>query len=238
MVGTPVAFIRGALAVLPLALANIPFAIAYALAAAAAGLSPLEAMGLSVFVFAGSAQFVSVGLIGAGAGPVALAGAVLLVNLRHLLLGAALAPALRGTALRRRLGLAAFLTDEAFAVSIRPLREGAGVPFLAGAEIGLFIVWQASVALGVLLGASWRFPAWVPFDMVLPLSMLALLVAVARGARDYGIAAIAGGVATVAALAGAGGFATLIGIGGGALAGAVWPEGARARGPVATGMPE
>lgn len=233
-------FWAGALAVLPLALANTPFAIAYALAAAAAGLTPLQAVGLSVLVFAGSAQFVSVGLIGAGAGPLALAGAVLLVNLRHLLLGAALAPSLRGTGARDRLWLAAFLTDEAFAVSIRPLREGAGVWFLAGAEIGLFVVWQSSVAVGVLLGASWRFPDSVPFDMVLPLSMLALLVAVARGARDYAVAAVAGAVATGAALAGAGGFATLVGIGVGAVAGAVMPAGARAHeaGPAATGMPE
>jgi predicted branched-subunit amino acid permease len=215
--------LRGFAAVLPLSLANVPFALAYALAAKAAGLGPAQAMGLSLLVFAGSAQFVSVGLIGAGAGPFALGAAVLLVNLRHLLLGAALAPRLAGVRLPARAALAFGLTDEAFAVSIRPLEAGRSVAFLAGAEAGLFVVWQGSIAVAALLGAGWQLPRWLPFDLVLPLSMLALLVAVARGARDYAIAAVAAVAASGAALAGAGAFASLVGIATGAVAGALAP---------------
>lgn len=220
--------LRGALAVLPLALANVPFALAYALGAAAAGLSSFQAVALSLLVFAGSAQFVSVGLIGTGAGPLGLAGAVFLVNLRHILLGAAVAPSLEGVGLRGRAALAYGLTDEAFAVSIRPLESGASPAFLVGAEVGLFFVWQGAVAAAAWLGTGLQLPAWVPLDMVLPLCMLALLVAVARGGHDYMVAATAAVVAAATALAGAAGWAPLAGIVAGALLGALASGTARA----------
>lgn len=212
---------RGFAAVAPLGVANVPFAVAYALGAAAAGLTPFQAAGLSVLVFAGSAQLVSVGLIGAGAGPLALAGAVLLVNSRHLLLGAAIGPYLRSVGHAGRAALAFGLTDEAFAVSIRQLARGSSPAFLVGAEAGLFLCWQTSVASAAYFGAALPMPAWVPMDLVLPLSMLALLVAVARGPRDLAVALVAAAVATGTVLAGAGAWATLAGIAVGAAVGAL-----------------
>jgi predicted branched-subunit amino acid permease/branched-subunit amino acid transport protein len=179
---------RGALggfrAALPLGLASVPFAFAYAIAAEAAGFTPLQTVLFSLVVYSGTGQLVGVGLLGAGAGPFAAAATVLALSLRHLLLGAALAPLLGRLGLARRLPLAFGLSDEAFALAVGPLREGASPAYLAGAEAGLFVTWQASVAVAAAVGGSLAVPGWVALDLVLPLSMLALLVLVARGGRE------------------------------------------------------
>jgi len=55
-----------------------------------AGLSPLEIGLMSVFVFAGSAQFIAVSMISAGSAPLAIIMTTFVVNLRHLLMSSSL----------------------------------------------------------------------------------------------------------------------------------------------------
>jgi predicted branched-subunit amino acid permease len=217
------AFWRGATAALPLGVANVPFALAYAVGAQAAGMDAVEAIGLSLLLYSGTAQFAAVGLVAAGAGVVVLAATALVASLRHLLLGAAVAPHLGHLGIGRRAAVAAVLTDEAFAVSVGPLRAGGGAAYLAGAGAALFATWQVSVALAVLFGRTLPLPAWLALDRVPALAMLALLVLVGRGRGDLGVAALAGGTAVAATLAGLGGASVLIGIASGALAGALGP---------------
>jgi predicted branched-subunit amino acid permease len=214
----------GFFAALPLGLASVPFAFAYAVAADEAGLSPLQTILFSLVVYSGTGQLVAMGLIGAGAGALLAAGAVLAVSLRHLLLGAALAPLLGRLRLARRLPLAFGLSDEAFALSVGPLRAGGSPAHLAGAELGLFLTWQPAVAAAALVGGAVVPPRWLALDLVLPLSMLALLVLVVRGAHEGAIAAVAAAAAVSAVLLGAGPWATLAGIGAGALAAMLVPE--------------
>jgi predicted branched-subunit amino acid permease len=214
----------GFLAALPLGLASVPFAFAYGVAADGAGLSPLQAVLFSFVVYSGTGQLVAMGLLGAGAGALAAAGMVLAVSLRHLLLGAALAPLLGRLRPARRLPLAFGLSDEAFALSVGPLRAGGSPAHLAGAELGLFVTWQTAVAAAAFAGGAVAPPRWLALDLVLPLSMLALLVLVARGAREGAVAAVAAAAAVGAALLGAGPWATLAGIGAGALAALPAPE--------------
>jgi 4-azaleucine resistance transporter AzlC len=177
---------------LPLALGNVPFGLAYGVAARQAGLDPLPAMALSVLVFAGSAQFIGVGMIGAGAGGLAVVATTLVVNLRHLLFGAAVAPALRGLPAGLRAALAFGLTDETFAVSQGALRKGAGWPHLAGSELALFGIWQAACLAGVLAGQAFADPASLGFDLVFPLAMLAVLLASTSTRSGWAAAAVGG----------------------------------------------
>ncbi|MBN1965719.1 MAG: AzlC family ABC transporter permease, partial [Anaerolineae bacterium] len=84
------AFFAGVRALLPILLGTTPFGMIYGIAAIEAGLSPAEALGMSLIVFAGSSQFVAAGLFGAGApGPVIVA-TTFIVNLRHMLYSASL----------------------------------------------------------------------------------------------------------------------------------------------------
>ena len=97
-----------------IAVSAIGFGFVYGLSARDAGFSPLEAMAMSTIVFAGAAQFAAVGYVASG---LAWPGVVLLtalLNARHLLYSAALAPWLRDVPFIRRAVMAHLLTDGAF----------------------------------------------------------------------------------------------------------------------------
>jgi len=82
-------------ATLPLAPGVVAFGLLYGVMARQVGFSPWEALGMSLIVHAGSAQFTALGMWqAAGAIPIILT--TLVINLRHLLMGASVAPYLRG----------------------------------------------------------------------------------------------------------------------------------------------
>ena len=84
--------LRGARDTLPLILAAIPFAILYGALAKASGLSSFATMGMSILVFAGSAQFIAVSMLAAAVAWPAILMATFFVNLRHMLYSATLVP--------------------------------------------------------------------------------------------------------------------------------------------------
>ena len=166
------AFLAGVRAELPILLGVLPFGMIYGASALAAGLSPLMAQAMSVVVFAGSAQFVIVQLVAENVPPLVIGATAFIVNLRHLLYSASIAPYLRKLAARHRRLLAYLLTDEAYTVSIIHFQRQPDEPapgwYLAGAGMALWTTWQLSTAAGIFLGAS--LPAWLPLDFALPLT--------------------------------------------------------------------
>jgi len=106
-----------------IAVSAIGFGFVYGLSAREAGFSPIEVLAMSVLVFGGASQFAAVGYVASG---LAWPGIVLLtalLNARHLLYSAALAPWLSKVAFGRRAVMAHLLTDEAFAISIGHFRR-------------------------------------------------------------------------------------------------------------------
>ena len=83
-------FLHGAKATVPMIIGAIPFGIIFGTLAESSGLSLLGAMAMSLFVFAGSSQFIALGLLATGVGPVIIIATTLMVNLRHLLYATAL----------------------------------------------------------------------------------------------------------------------------------------------------
>ena len=105
-------FAAGVVHCLPIVVGAVPFGFLLGSLAAKAGLSALDMGLMSALVFAGSSQFVAVELLDKGSAGLGVIGAILLVNLRHLLMGATLEPRFRGVP-RARAGLALFfMTDE------------------------------------------------------------------------------------------------------------------------------
>src|SRR3990170_4098861 len=104
-------FLNGARNTLPILLGVVPFGLFFGALAIEIGLSPIQAQGLSLFVFAGSAQFVAVDLLRQGAAPVVVVLTIFLVNLRHALYSASLAPHVARLPLRWRAAMAWLLTD-------------------------------------------------------------------------------------------------------------------------------
>lgn len=187
-------FRAGCVAMLPLWLGAAPFGVIYAVSALAAGLTPAQTIAMSLLVFAGAAQFTAVGMVAAGAGPLAITLTTLVLNARHLLMAASLAPHLGRLGPWRRLALAAGLTDESYAVAIGRYLEGRGSPaFLAGCNLSLYLIWLLSAVVGTLLGRAIPDPTAYGLDLVFPLTFVGLLVPLLkqRAARPVALAAVA-----------------------------------------------
>lgn len=186
------AFGRGFKAMIPLWLGVVPFGLAFAVTARAAGLSLLETQALSLLVFAGSAQFSAVGLLAIGAGGFEIVLTTLLLNVRHLLYGLSLGRVFRLTR-RERPVAAFFLTDEAFGIAAATTERS--FRFLLGVELSLFAVWNIATFGGFLLGAAVPDPGRLGVDLVFPLAFIAMLVPLVRTRVELVVALVAGALA-------------------------------------------
>lgn len=182
----------------PIVLGYLPVGFAYGVLALKSGLSPLNTVLMSVLVFAGSAQLIAVGLLAAGATPMALAATTFVVNLRHLLMAASLAPHLKGWSVGRLSWFGFQLTDETFA--LHSLRFGRGDKDVAE-TFGINAIAQASWVAGSVLGvvASAALADVRPFglDFALPAMFIALVVGQVKDA----VHVLVGVVAACAAVA-------------------------------------
>lgn len=150
-------FIRGARDILPLILAAIPFGIVYGAMAQSLGLTHWEAMGMSLFVFAGSSQFIAVTLLASAAALPVIAMTVFIVNLRHMLYAASLMPVAEKIPALLRVPMAFWLTDEAYAVVANRLRakldDGKGFySYYIGAALIMYLNWQLCTWIGITVG--------------------------------------------------------------------------------------
>ncbi len=166
------------------------------------GLSPAVALAMSSLLFAGSAQFLFCQLFGAGTPAPVIVAEVGLINLRHALYSAALAPHTASLPWRWKWVLAYLLTDEAYATITR--RAVSGTPlgpqyrwFCLGAGLGLWGSWQLSTLAGIVLGA--RLPAHWPLDFALPLTFIAIAVPLIRNRTLLAVAATSATVAVLLA---------------------------------------
>ena len=197
------AFFAGAKAILPVLLALLPFGLAFGATATGSGFSPIEALGMSVFVAAGAAQLAAIQLISAGASAAVVILTVLVINLRFTLYSASLAPHFRSLPLRWKGLLSFHLTDQAYAATINRFEEGQTEEpvkrwYFLGTGLAIWTTWQAATMTGVFIGA-WVSEGW-SLDFVLPLVFIALAVPAVKG-RTTGAAALAAGVASIFAAA-------------------------------------
>jgi 4-azaleucine resistance transporter AzlC len=197
------AFVSGAKAIMPVSLALIPFAVAFGATAMGSGLSALEALAMSVFVFAGAAQLAIVPLISAGASVAVVVLTVLVINLRMTLYSASLAPHFRGLPAGWKSLLSYLLTDQAYAATITHFDDGRTVEqdkrwYFLGVALAIWVTWQAATMLGVFLG-SWASEGG-SLDFVLPLIFIALTLPAIKD-RMTAAAAVSAGIAAVFAAA-------------------------------------
>jgi 4-azaleucine resistance transporter AzlC len=187
----------GAFAILPAALAAWPFGLILGQQAAAKGLAPWEVLAMSSIVFAGSAQFVAVGLWESPPPLLALATAVLLVNLRHVLMGASIGGHIRPFGKLRFLAVHV-MADEVWAVAERRALSQALTPaFWFGVGTVLFLSWQAATVLGAVLGAAIRDPARYGLDFAFPAMFIGLALGFWKGWRTGPVVAVAGTTAVL-----------------------------------------
>jgi 4-azaleucine resistance transporter AzlC len=143
----------GAKKAIPIVLGYLPLGFAYGALASLAGISLPVIVMMSLIVFAGSAQFIAVSMLAAGAGSASIVATVFLVNLRHLLMSASLSTYLQKFP-RKSLPLLAFwLTDENYAVACCEFQEGEkSHTFMLGLFGTAYAGWVLGGALGGLFG--------------------------------------------------------------------------------------
>lgn len=194
-------FMQGLKETVPIMLGVFPFGLAYGIVAQASGLTAAETMLMSLLVFAGAAQFVSLAMFAAGAGAAMIAATALLVNLRHLLMGASLAPYMTGLSLPRKALLSFGMADETYAVTIsRVQTAGYSAAYQLGSNAAGYITWTLSTAGGILLGSRISDPLSWGLDFAMPATFLALLVPRLADKRNLLVCAVAAVVSVVAAV--------------------------------------
>lgn len=186
---------------MPLWLGAAPFGAIYAVSALAAGLDWAQTLAMSLFVFAGASQFTAVGLFAGAAAPLAIVITTLVINARHALLAASLAPFVRGARPSTKALLAFQLTDESYAIGMRRWLAGNGsIAYQFGANLSMYVIWQASTLAGTLLGALIPNPSAYGLDLVFPLTFIGLLIPLLRNPASGKGERISMAVAALAAL--------------------------------------
>ena len=193
-------FLAGVKDELPILVGVIPFGMIYGILALAAGLSKIDAQAMSAVVFAGSAQFMLVQLAGAGTPVLVMILTGVVINLRHALYSASVAPHTQHLSAPWKGLLAYLLTDEAYAVTITHYNKGGDERlkhwYFLGAGLALWTSWQISSAVGIFLGAQIP-PNW-SLDFTLALTFIALVVPALED-RASVLAAVAAGMTAVLA---------------------------------------
>lgn len=164
-----------------------------------AGLRPIEVWAMSVLVLAGASQFVAVPMLAAGASPLAIVLTTYVINMRHYLMAATLAPAFRGFPRPWLALIAHVINDESFAVAVA--RRNPPDPWFylgsAGAVGGAFL---GGVPVGTQLGGLVAEPERWGLDFAFPAVFLALVAAQLRGRADWLVALASAAVAIGVAL--------------------------------------
>jgi 4-azaleucine resistance transporter AzlC len=196
------------------------------------GLSLGEAMAMCLLVSAGTAQFVALPMLSAGAPPWLLVVTTYIVNLRHYLMAAGLAPYFAGLSRWRLAVLAHGISDEAYALTqARFSRKPAHPAYFAGVAVALYLAFYAGGLAGALLGRHIPDPRRYGLDFVFPAVFIAILAPVLRAGWQWAVAGTAAAIAlVVAARFGGTWHIALAGLGASTLG--VWLA------PAATGRPE
>jgi 4-azaleucine resistance transporter AzlC len=192
-------FISGVKAELPLMIGVLPFGMIYGILAVSVGLPPSIAQAMSAIIFAGSSQFISAQLFALSVLAVINILTIGVVNLRHALYSASIAPYLQKLPNRWKWVLAYLLTDEAYAVSIIHYQQEGDHHnrhwFYLGSGLTLWTIWQLSTAAGIFLGTS--IPASWSLDFTLTLTFIAIVVPALKDRASTGVALSAGVAAVI-----------------------------------------
>lgn len=211
---------RGAIDTVPLLVPVVPFALVLGLSIAESSVPNLVGWLGSSLIFGGAAQLTVVTLLGSSAALIAVIGAGLVVNARHFMYSAAMAPVFGPQPnWFRRLG-PYFLIDQVFALMLgkTEVEPASFRRYYLGAGLTFWSVWQVTVALGLVIGPI--VPESWSLGFAVPLLFLGLLMGTMKDPPAV-VAAVVGGAVTFATLGIPNRGGLLVGAAAGVLAGLI-----------------
>ncbi|KAF1298103.1 branched-chain amino acid permease [Enterococcus sp. JM4C] len=162
-------FRAGVEACLPTVLGYLGIGIAAGVVGKSVGLSIFAILMMSVFIYAGSAQFIICGMIAIQAPVASIVFTAFLVNLRHFLMSMSVAPHFKQANLLESIGIGTLLTDESYGVLATELtkKSKVTVPWMNGLNIMAYSTWIIATVLGGLLGEYIPSPESFGLDFAL-----------------------------------------------------------------------
>ena len=191
--------LEGARGLVPVAISGFAIGLVFGVLARQAGVGVVETVLMSALVFSGAAQFLVLGLWAAPLPVATVVLTTLVIGLRHLLMGAALAPWFSKLPRLKAYASVFFMADENWALTMSEFSKGRrDAAFLIGGGLVMFLSWTVSTLIGRTLGGAVRDPAQWGLDFAFTAVFLALLVGMWKGTSDL----LPWAVAAVVAVAG------------------------------------
>ncbi len=176
-------FVQGVKACIPTIFGYLSIGFACGILSKSCGLTLAEALGMSIFVYAGSAQFIASSMILSNASIVSIIATIFFDNFRHLFMSAALAPYFKKNSLLKNLSVGVLLTDETFLVAAAEgfNRKKINYFWMIGLNITAYLNWIIATGIGVVLGSF--IPDYKVFglDFALTAMFIGLLISSIKG---------------------------------------------------------
>lgn len=195
-------FWAGFRAIVPLVVGAIPFGIIFGTLASGSGLSVTGTLAMSAFVFAGSSQFIALGLLATGTVLPLILLTTFVVNLRHLLYAIGLLPYIKHLPQRWKVLMGFWLTDEAFAVAIARYNQNDSSPYkhwyYLGAALLMYSNWQLCTLLGITIGQQLPNAASWGLDFAMSVTFIGMVIPYIKSRPMFVTVLVAGVVALMA----------------------------------------
>jgi 4-azaleucine resistance transporter AzlC len=171
---SPNSFKAGVFDIMPMLLGTAPFGLIFGAFAIEMNMGLYGGQGLSIFVFAGSSQFVGANLYGQGASIIIIFITTLFINLRHSIYGAALGPKMSNISVPKRVLMSFFITDEAFAVVSR--FNIIKTNYFWGTALAMFVNWQIWTFVGLVFGSHLKASIELDIGYIMVPAFISIIV--------------------------------------------------------------
>lgn len=163
---------------LPTVFGYIGIGLAFGIIASSAGFNPLVVGAMSLFIYAGGAQFITVSMLSSGFPMLSIVLATFLINSRMILMSMSLAPFFKRYNLLKNISIGTFLTDESFALGMNKQNYTNGrltYEWFNTANLVSYFTWALSSVAGALLGGIVKDPKALGLDFALVAMFIGLL---------------------------------------------------------------
>lgn len=187
------AFIKGFTDTIPLGISVSIYGVVYGVLGAKTGLSIYTILGLSLFVFAGASQIISVQMLAQSCSVFSIVMTIFIVNLRHYLMAASISPHLSKVSNKMKMVNAYFMTDESYAVSYTHFQKDEASPFyFLGSGLNIYLFWGASGVIGYFFGNFIPKELNYIFDFAFVASFIAMLVPMVKDVQTIAVVIASG----------------------------------------------
>ena len=178
---------------LPVVMGYLPIGFAYGVLAVNGGLSTFQTVLMSIIVYAGSSQLIAASLFAQMISPFSIIATTFIVNLRHMLMSAALAPHMQNWKNYQVAFFSYELTDESFGVHSLRFERGQNQP-TSTIAINMIcqFAWVAGSLVGAVAGNLIEDVRPFALDYALPAMFIALLVLQIKNRKHVLIAVLSG----------------------------------------------